>query len=117
MGVDKYDSENVANMFEQLEKRIRTYNNDYGEGGGRAFIQRYEKQPEKATWETSNQPLVFVICTLMMPHIHKLVRQAGELDFKSRPLQLPHICDEHMHISWKRSIGCGVRVKRSVQRQ
>ena len=79
MGVDKYDSENVANMFEQLEKRIRTYNNDYGEGGGRAFIQRYEKQPEKATWETSNQPLVFVICTLMMPRIHKLVRQAGEL--------------------------------------
>ena len=36
-------------------------------------------QPEKATWETSNQPLVFVICTLMMPRIHKLVRQAGEL--------------------------------------
>ena len=43
MGVDKYGSENGANMFEQLEKRIRTYNNEYGEGGGRAFIQRYEK--------------------------------------------------------------------------
>lgn len=83
MGVDKYGSENGANMFEQLEKLIRTYNNEYGEGGGRAFIQRYEKQPEKTTWETPSQPLVFVISTLMMPRIHKLVRQAEELVYRS----------------------------------
>lgn len=30
--------ENGESMFEQLEKLIKTYNDEYGEAGGRAFI-------------------------------------------------------------------------------
>ena len=63
--VDKHGPEKDENVFEQLEKLVRTYNDQYGEAGGRAFIQRYEKQSENATWEkkTSDHPLVLAICT------------------------------------------------------
>ena len=58
--VDKHGPENGESMFEQLEKLINTYNDEYGEAGGRAFIQRYEKQSEKTTWEKKH--LISLLC-------------------------------------------------------
>ena len=68
-------------MFKQLEQLVKTYNEEHGEAGGRAFLQRYESQTVKTTWEgaTSDQPLVLAICTPLMARAHELVRQAGEL--------------------------------------
>ena len=79
--VDKLGPENGEKMFEQLETLIKAYNEEHGEEGGRAFIQRYEKQSVQTTPEktTSDQPLVLAICTPLMARAHRLVRQAGEL--------------------------------------
>ena len=77
-------------MFEQLEKIVRIYNDEHEEAGGRAIIQRYEKQSENATWvgKKSDQPLVLLICTPLMARAHKLVRQAGELVYYDSTLSL-----------------------------
>ena len=68
----RYDPENGKNMFEQLEKLVRIYNDE--------MKKQVEEQSENAEKKKkSDQPLVLAICTPLMAHAHKLVRQAGEL--------------------------------------
>ena len=67
-------------MFEILEEKVQAYKKE-NEDGGRAHIQRYVKQHEKAsTWlSDGRQPLVLAICTPIMARAHQMLRQSGEL--------------------------------------
>ena len=71
-------------MFDRLEEIVSTYNKEHNAAGGRALLQRYDKEHSESTWDTTvdictEQPLVLAICTPLMSRAHDLLRQAGEL--------------------------------------
>ena len=76
--------ESGEKMFEKLEQAVNLYNKEHMTAGGRAFLQKYDKEHTESTWEknantSTEQPLVLAICTPLMSRGHDLLRQSGEL--------------------------------------
>ena len=76
--------ESGEKMFERLEQDVNLYNKEHMTAGGRAFLQKYDKEHTESTWEnnattSTEQPLVLAICTPLMSRAHDLLRQSGEL--------------------------------------
>lgn len=67
-------------MFESIEEEVQAYNKEQGNEGGRALVQRYVKEHERASTWISNgtQPIVLAVCTPVMARAHQMLRQSGE---------------------------------------
>ena len=71
-------------MFDRLDEAVIAYNKEFSAVGGKALLQRYDKEHSESVWEkyakiSTEQPLVLAICTPLMCRAHSLLRQSGEL--------------------------------------
>ena len=71
-------------MFDRLDEAVIAYNKEFSAVGGKALLQRYDKEHSESAWEknakiSTEQPLVLAICTPLMCRAHSLLRQSGEL--------------------------------------
>ena len=84
--VKNHGEANGKQMFHKLEEMVKAYNSNYGNEGGSAFLQQYERNIVGDRGKLSNDcdndtPLILAICTPLMTRAHTLLRQSGELVF------------------------------------
>ena len=89
-------------MFDQLEKEVKAYNEQHTEDVGKAIIQRFNvsqhkleegaAKSEKAVYHLVNSCSFLAICTPIMSRAHRYVCQASELVFMNATssLELPY---------------------------
>lgn len=91
-----FGAENGKSLFDQLEKELHTYNEQFGATGGKAIMQTYsaasdiltsddsdsdEKKCTKLVKKKSSQPFILALCTPLMACVHQYVVQSAELVF------------------------------------
>ena len=91
-------SDNGKSLFDRLDIEISSYNEANSETGGKAKLQRFEKdaadsendtdddlEPPKTkkrkTTITKGKPMIIAVCTPLMFRVHENIQQAGEMTF------------------------------------
>ena len=104
---DKWRKKNLGikngrEMYEELEQRIKCYNEQNAAEGGKAVIKRYSKHPDG-----SEDPLIMAICTPLMVRVHNLVSQAGELVYMDSTASLDD-CNNPVYVLSTSNAGGGL---------
>ena len=89
----EFGNDNGKSLFDHLDMEISSYNEANGEIGGKAKLQRFEKDPadsesdtdddleppktKKRKTSTKGKPMIIAVCTPLMCRVHENVQQAG----------------------------------------
>ena len=90
-------SDNGKSLFDRLDMEINSYNEANAEIGGKAKLQRFEKDAtdsesdtddeleppkrKKKKRNTKGKPMILAVCTPLMFRVHENIQQAGEMTF------------------------------------